>query len=230
MVQGYDEEKDASDHAGWLAMGKIARETQEALEKKAEVKLTRIDTNTFFRISSSLDRFKTQVDGAHGSWYSDLPVDDFRSLLDIYQEIPHQGLNLEPVRFVFNIDYRVYAEWCMGVGEGLNHWEKHNNYQGEGFTSFMDKEVHYELEKQRSEGDRGTHEGYLRARQRVLGGLVLRAVELFSEWDGTSPPCRKEELGLAIKCTWDDKRNLRDDLKDYIARYDSLRQQQPQAA
>lgn len=236
MAQGYDEERDITDHAGWLQMGKIARETQEALEKKAEIKLTRININENARSPPDWDRFKTLVEGEHGKWYSNLPVDDFKALMEIYEQTPHGELNLDSVRFVFKIDGRIYTEWCMSDDEGRaaqrKNWHAHAEYQGEGFTSFIDNEVHYELERQRSEGDRGSHEGYLRARQRVLGGLTLRAIELFSDWNcGPHPLSREEKDGRGFSkyiCT--DPRNLRADLEDYIARYDSLRQSQPQAA
>lgn len=225
MVDYFEEDqKNTADRAEWLEMQRIGRESQQVLEKKVEVKLTRINTN------------QTQVEFSMGThqlkWYSDLPVDDFRCLFDIYQHIPHEGLNSDPVQFVFDINNRIYAEWCMSPGEGLGQWHRHSNYQGEGFTSFMDKEVYYELERQRSEGDRGSHEGYLRARQRVLGGLTLKAVDLFSEWNGTFPSSRaeKDDRGV-LRYIYDDKRNLRgkEGLNDYILRYCQLREQQLQS-
>ena len=189
------------------------------MEFQLELNLSRINTNRFPIIYPQDNSFKTQVKVENGFWYSNLPEEDFRQLFQLYQKIPHETRKFSPINFVFKIDSRIFEEWCMSSEEGLRKWQKHSNYQGEGFTKFMDEEVHYELERPRSEQDRGSHEGYLGARQRVLAGLTLRAIELFTDWSGNSSPpgCfDRDAQGNRIPCK--DRRNLRADLSDYLAR------------
>ena len=157
----------------------------------------------------SWDRIYTRVEEDGHRWCSDIPEWDFRRLLEIYTESSHEEFDENPVRFVLDIGSRIYSEWCMGEGRGSHH----PMYQGEGFKSFVDRETHYELEKPKSQQDRGSHEGYLRAKDRVLGGLVERAVELFSEWGNSYPSdCFNKEVPEDKK----DKRNLRVSLASYI--------------
>jgi hypothetical protein len=172
----------------------------------------------------------TVIETEHGNRYSEIPEKDFELLMDLYDSLPHPNLHNLNWDFVNDVDSRIYTEWCMCTG-----WDKHAKYEGEGYTAFVREQTHLELERkgylwneqEKRFENLKNNEQYEQSRHRVLGGLALRAIELFSDWNGeTSPPSRVEGTGSAIRCIYDDWRNLRCSLQDYISRFESLTQQQ----
>ena len=130
-----------------------------------------------------------------------LPSGDVRDLMRIYAQTPHRNVKRDSVQFVSGVDWRIYTEWCMGEGKD----KRHGNYSGEGFIDFINQEVHYELERPRSQEDKRSYEGYLRVKERVLRGFVNRSIAIFGDWNGATRP------GVT---RIDD--NLRDELDPYI--------------
>ena len=106
----------------------------------------------------------------------------------------------------------------MGVGEGKGQWDKHRDYQGEGFISFVNNEVYYAIERAQKKGlvREMNQRTYEEIKERVLEGVVKKAVELFTEWGGTCPPdtFKTDESGKQIPPT--DQRNLRVGLEQYV--------------
>jgi len=190
-----------------------------------EPKITSVNANRFSN-HPEWDRFYTLIEDENGKRHCDINFEDFTGLMGIYKNIPHEGLKKDSVGFVLDISWRIYSEWCMSPDEGQKDTAlNHNKYHGEGFTKFVNDEVHYELKRERSANDRGSHEGYLKARQRVLGGIALRALELFSAWEGkTWPPHRTVETDKRTEYIYDDKRNLRckEGLDSYITQFSEL--------
>ena len=100
----------------------------------------------------------------------------------------------------------------MVYGEGAD--ESHNKYCGEGFSDYLDAEIFYELERDRSSHHRGSEGGYQEVRKRVLEGLVLRGIDLFSDWEGETAP--KDCIAEGVPNRTRDERNLRESLDLYI--------------
>jgi hypothetical protein len=146
------------------------------------------------------------VSRIRGATKSHIPTDDLKTLAKVYQITPNQVLGSSTVDFLWKIDRRIQTEWVMNPEE--RGPDSFSDYQGQAYDQFIDAEVHYELARSRSAEDRGTHEGYQRARDRVLGGLVNRAIELFSEWGGIIPD--------RVDGKYKDTKNLREDLSPYI--------------
>ncbi len=86
------------------------------------------------------------------------------------------------------------------------NYPDHYSYSGQGFIDFMNNETHYALERTGK-----TKSEEIEVRERVLEGLVKRAIELFSDWNGKDypPDCLNKEIPK-------DKRNIRCDLREYI--------------
>ncbi len=157
-----------------------------------------------------------------GNRYSDIPEKDFDLLMDFYDFLPHPKLQNKNWDFVLKLDSRVYAEWCMS-----NPSKNHLFYQGEGFLSFVRDETHFELVRKSYQWNNENFENldqdrYDKARKRILGGLTLRGIELFSDWNDFSPPSRMVEIDGRKTIVYDDKRNIRTDLNDYIIAFDSM--------
>jgi len=172
----------------------------------------------------------TVIETKSGSSSYYLSIKDVDALIDLYDSLPHERLLKPCWDFISNIDFRARAEWCM-----TTNWRKHNNYQGEGFNDFIRKETHSELVRQGYQWNE-THkrfenlddQQYQHTRQRVLGGLAVKAIDLFSDWNARPyPPSRQEkgQEGAWSTTVYDDKRNLRGSLADYITRYDSSRKE-----
>lgn len=179
----------------------------------------------------------TIIETEKGERYTNIPSEDFDVLMDLYDSLPHPKIQNPNWDFALNLTWRIYSEWCMSPNEGVaaikRDWRAHANYSGEGFIGFITQETHQELTRQGYQwnGQENRFENindqqYQQARQRVLGGLVLRAVELFSDWTNNYPPSRqeKDERGFT-KYLYDDQRNLRTDLRDYVKQYQELQKQ-----
>ncbi len=160
-----------------------------------------------------------------GNRCSNIPEKDFDLLMDFYDSLSHPKLKNPNWYFVLDIDSRIYAEWCMG-----NRNISPYNYQGEGFFDFFRDETHFELirkgyqwnEKYKS-FESLDEKRYNEVRKRILGGLTLRAIELFSDWDGNiSPQSRMGEVEGIKNWVYDDKRNIRTSLNNYIIAFDSM--------
>jgi len=133
-------------------------------------------------------------------------------LKQIYANTPHERLSTPPSQFVDNIAWRVYTEACMNgeVPESAD-------YNGEALIKFV--EIENMLASQRT--SKGLfHQPSLSPDElltRTLEGVTRRAVELFSDWNGhTEPPYREEKKDGCIIRIYDNKRNLRADLRSYI--------------
>lgn len=169
---------------------------------------------------------QTLIKTNEGNKYSYISVKDFNLLMDFYDVLRHPKLGNSNWRFVLNIDSRIYTEWCMS-----DSFKIHYYYQGEGFLDFIGDETHFELvrrgnqwndEEKRFE-NLNHKDQYDEARKRVLGGLTLRAIELFSDWKKNCPSSRKEERDGKTVYVYDDQRNIRLDLNNYIIAFDSMR-------
>ena len=144
--------------------------------------------------------------------------------MDLYDSLDHPKLKSKNWDFVSHIDSRIYTEWCM-----CEIWTDHRNYNGKGFTEFIIEQTHHELirsnylwNEKEKKFDNIDNEQYKKSRTDVLGGLTLRAIELSSDWGNSYPPSRIDRNEGKINYIYDDKRNLRTDLKDYIKRYQGL--------
>lgn len=167
---------------------------------------------------------RTLIKTDEGERYSTIPEKDFDLLMDFYDLLPHPKLQNKDWDFVLRLGSRFYTEWCMS-----NRSESHYCYQGEGFLSFVRDETHFELVKKGYQWDEKeknfenlSEEQYGKIRERVLGGLTLRAIELFSDWNGGYPKGRRVEIEGKSNYVYEDERNIRTDLNNYIIAFDSM--------
>jgi hypothetical protein len=143
----------------------------------------------------------------------------YKTLLnEIYLTTPHEKLSSTPTCFVDDIAWRVYTEACMNPEEKFDH----DKYNGEALAKFIEDEVYFASARAIKKGlinlpvsSRTGDE----IRGKVLEGVVKRAIELFSDWNGiTQPPSRREEDAHGVSHNiYEDKRNLRDNLEAYVS-------------
>ncbi|MBS3079061.1 hypothetical protein J4218_02995 [Candidatus Pacearchaeota archaeon] len=171
----------------------------------------------------------TELDTSEGKRYTPIPKPDVDEFNRLYNALPHQNLPNPRRILALDMGSRLYIEMCL---EGIRPhiYEKTT----EIYDLFVRDETHLELVRSGCPWDHASNqftslsaEQYKQTRDKVLAGLALRAIELFTDWEGKiSPPGRRDEQQNYVH---DDKRNLRADLRDYIARAEQLLQQ-PQAA
>lgn len=170
----------------------------------------------------------TLIKTDEGKRYSHFQEKDFELLMDFYDSLLHPNLKSKNWNFVLNLDSRFYTEWSMS-----NRSKSHYCYGGEEFLSFVRDETHFELIRKgyqwngkEKNFDNLNEEQYDKIRERVLGGLTLRGIELFSDWNGDSMP-RGRRVETEDKsrwdCVYDDQRNIRTDLNNYIIAFDSMK-------
>lgn len=119
------------------------------------------------------------------------------TLREMYATLARDSSSYSTYDFVDAIAWRIYTEWCMDEEEKGNP----DTYQGEGLMQFIERETYFAAERASKNGINVGHEEITR---KVLGGLVARAHELFSDWHCNQP------------CLTTDKRNLRTSLGAYI--------------
>jgi hypothetical protein len=145
------------------------------------------------------------------------PIHIRRRLEDIYASIPHEKLFTTPSQFADDISWRVYTEACMNSEEKFNP----DNYHGEALTQFIGKEIYFASERASKKGlleqpPLNENPGE-KISTKVLEGVVKRAIELFSDWNGiTEPPSKRAEEHGVYNYIYEDKRNLRDSLESYV--------------
>lgn len=146
------------------------------------------------------------------------PIQFRRRLEDIYASIPHERLFTTPSQFADEIAWRVYTEACMNPEEKFDP----DTYHGQALTQFIGREIYFASERASKKGlleqpPLNENPGEKIA-TKVLEGVVKRAIELFSDWNGiTEPSSRREEDGHGVPhYIFEDKRNLRDNLEPYI--------------
>ena len=92
-----------------------------------------------------------------------------------------------------------------------------DTYKGEALLKFIDDET---LFASRRAHEKGLELTSGQIRTRVLESLVKRAIELFSGWRGYDEPqpfpIREGDEHGVIRFLYEDKRNLRDNLKPYV--------------
>ncbi len=203
-----------------------------------ELVLESVGGNPFSMTGNSGPK-RTSVLTDQGARYFHLPVDDFRTLYELYKSlIPFPAQESKtPIQFVFNVDWRTYTEWCMDANGGLKKDAEGRycvnycyDYEGQGLTDFVRNETHLELvrkgfqwNKEENRFNGLNQEQYQDAKRRVMGAVVLRAANLFLDWQGnTYPPHRVETSGQRKEYVYDDRRNLRENLEKHIAEFDSL--------
>jgi hypothetical protein len=141
------------------------------------------------------------------STLADLPNEDALRLVQAYETTPHDGLKHTPGKFVMDIGWRVYTEWCTSEE---SKWPEHRNYHGQALTKFIDDEVIYATDRAHCKGLLNEKVKLGEIRGRVLDAIVKRAVKLFSDWEGhTYPKCDADDER-------EDKRNLRTSLEPYL--------------
>lgn len=167
-----------------------------------------IQTETYSKERKNLTGILTPV----GMRCCIIPEEDAKRLAQIYERAPHEGLKLSPENFILELSYRFYTEWCMNTPGN-----SHKDYAGEGFVIFAKNETHYELERRGfswnkdekifrdSLGHALSNKDYEYVKERVLEAIVKRAVLLLRDWKGIYSPEDKN-----------DKRNLRNNLKEYM--------------
>ena len=179
---------------------------------------------------------RTCIETSEGNRYCDIPVDDVIKIAEIYERTPHDRLDFTPERFALTFGSRLFSEWCMEdelkrkTEPDYKPKDHYSDYKGQDFSDFATQETHFELIRRGYQWDEETKqfrslnaEQYQQVRERILGGLVLKAIDLFSEWNGNEdPPHRIVGVDKKIKYIYDDTRNLRCDLRDYIKRPDEL--------
>jgi hypothetical protein len=169
---------------------------------------------------------RTGIETKEGVRYCSIPIDDVVQLAELYERTPHEGLSLSPEGFVLRLSWRFYTEWCLEDilkretdpdYKGKNHcWD----YFGQGFVDFVRDETYYASERAVKSGliqtpaDSKTGD---EIRTKVLEAVVKRAVELFTAWSEVNPPYRREEDSTGrANYIYEDERNLRCDLREYI--------------
>jgi hypothetical protein len=127
-------------------------------------------------------------------------------LLGIYDNTPHERLFTTPSQFVDDIAWRVYIEACLNPEEKFDP----DNYRGEALMGFVGREIYFASERASRKGlleqpplNKNSDEKIF---SKVLEGVVKRAIELYSDWNGITQPPKGS----------DDKRNLRDNLEPYV--------------
>jgi hypothetical protein len=169
----------------------------------------------------------TVIETKDGERYSGIPIKDFDTLMDLYDSLPHPGLQNINWQFVIDINWRIYTEECISNSNSVCR-----NFDAKAFKDFVTNEIHFELVRKGclwNEKDKKfenlSDEQYQQTRQRIFGGLVLKAIELFSGWDGKTHPVIRTRKNSENRTEYfyDDKRNLRGSLVDYVSKYDLLK-------
>jgi len=183
----------------------------------------------------------TELDTSEGKRYTPIPKPDVDEFSRLYDALPHQNLPNPRRILALDIGSRLYTETCLEdiFREKTDPTYKriHHEYSRttETYEQFVKNETHLELVRRGCQWDETSKqflglstEQYKQTRDKVLAGLALRAIELFTDWEGKiSPPGRRDEQQNYVH---DDKRNLRADLRDYIARAEEILSQQTEAA
>lgn len=136
-------------------------------------------------------------------------------LQTLFKKIPHKGLFENEYVFVNAIAWRVYTEECLDQRQRKSDFNP-DAYRGEPLLKFIDDEIVFAARRadEKKLGLTGSQ-----VRTKVLEGLVKRAVELFGRWrsyDEPQPPCREVKEDGVINYIYEDRDNLRCDLREYI--------------
>jgi hypothetical protein len=133
----------------------------------------------------------------------ELPENDVKIIEAELNEITEKPEGTTVDQITEFIRDRIYTEWCRGDGLRMRRGATrmtHGEYNGEGYTNWIDLETHLLIEKEHS--DPPTHDEYLQARARIVRAATRRAVMLYIEWKGEDHPIDWGEH---------DTRNLRED-------------------
>ncbi|MBI2636431.1 hypothetical protein HYW84_03870 [Candidatus Peregrinibacteria bacterium] len=130
-----------------------------------------------------------------------IPEADSKLLEEKYSQSPAKIADMDPRKFVDNIAWRLYTEWCC---DPANAAESYRSYDGQAYRQWVEQETHYAMQRRRNEHPQGG-DVHQQVRTKIVEAVVSRAIELFSDWEGHTYPKNKE-----------DKRNLRASLQPYI--------------
>ena len=115
--------------------------------------------------------------------------EDVKKVGEIYDRLPHEGLDLSTLKFVQTVGFRIYTEAC---GDTFGQYGI-NDDKGKRFNELINNETHYALERRGYEWDPEeeifknlTSEEYQQTRERVLEGFVRYAIQFLKESDGSS--------------------------------------------
>jgi len=148
--------------------------------------------------------------------------EELDQMAQYYEINPKKISGLPTDEFLWNIQWRVYTEWCL-----QNRWlvESHGSYKGTAFKEWIDAETHcvmgragfkwepiqyqdgkwHPLEYQFvSKDGQDVTSAYQTAKQKVLQAVVARGIDFLKASEGSTMP--KEG----------DNRNLRGSLESYL--------------
>jgi hypothetical protein len=108
-----------------------------------------------------------------------LSDEDREKIKDFYGKLPHLRLRLSETGIADAMDLRLSIEYCLAPP-----CEDHPKSRIEAYEAFIAFETYLAKERGQVSVD---------ARDKILAGLTLRAIELFSDWDSYwQPPFRLE--------------------------------------
>lgn len=134
--------------------------------------------------------------------------EDTNIIMKAYENSPNKINELPAEKFLKNIEWRLFTEFCFNTPQKL-----HPFYKGKTFEEWIDNETHYEMERLGFKWDREDEifksnedldSSYQKTREKILIALTERAIEFLKSCEEYLWPHRG------------DKRNLRTSLKPYL--------------
>lgn len=116
-----------------------------------------------------------------------------------FEELREKLPSMTAEQCITDIVWRVYTELCCSTaGRNIRSSQPHAK---NALQQWIDCEVHYALE-----GKDVNDALHTEVREAILKGVVTRAVDLFSDWNGRTSPAHDAN----------DDRNLRSSLRTYL--------------
>ncbi len=142
-----------------------------------------------------------------------MPLDIQDIIKQSYRSTPHPGISMNPTEFIRGMLERIYLDGHYDdLSFHLEDDEEPESYLNSGlFDMFLSYETHIDLINRRNCEYNGRYfygedekllsqRQYEYARNRVLDALVKKAIDLFSDWQGTTSPMDPNDYrGLLFK-------------------------------